>query len=239
MPALAIVAMLAGATSVERYALIIGYNGTARDGVQPLHYADDDALAMAQLLGDAAVSTIVLTRADADTERAHGGATTQGAPTVAELRDAVHRTFTAMRDAAASGRSSELIVFYSGHGQVDNGEGYLFLEDGRLTRAMLFDEILEPSPALVNHVIIDACKSSYLTFDKGVGGTRRNFAWSMQNGDRAVTMARTGFVLSTASGRDSHEWERFQAGVFTHDMDKAFYAFEHLEVIRTAHLVAL
>ena len=27
-----------------------------------------------------------------------------------------------------------------------------------------------------------------------------------------------------------------QAGVFTHDMDKAFYAFEHLEVIWAAHL---
>ena len=34
-------------------------------------------------------------------------------------------------------------------------------------------------------------------------------------------LANTGFVLSTSSDRDSHEWERYQAGILSHELRSA------------------
>ncbi len=59
--------------------------------------------------------------------------------------------------AIASHPHAELFVFYSGHGDVAHGEGYVMLEDRRLTRRMLY-QLLASSGAERNHVIVDACK---------------------------------------------------------------------------------
>ena len=74
-----------------------------------------------------------------------------------------------MRARAAQGEVVELLIFYSGHGDVDRGEGFVVLEDRRLTRTMLY-ALLARSPAAHNHVFIDACKSYFLAFDRGPGG---------------------------------------------------------------------
>ena len=209
------------ATPVERFALVVGYNGAAGDNVQVLHFADDDALAMQRLLGDAGVHVTTLARLDEDSARAIASPRLDGAPTLGAFRTQSAAMLQKMREASMRGAAVELYLFYSGHGDVANGEGYLLLEDGHLTRSMLFDEVLEQSVARVNHVMVDACKSSYIAFDKGVGGSRRNFNGGWQGGDRASVLARTGFLMSTSSGRDSHEWERFQSGVFSHEVRSA------------------
>ena len=77
--------------------------------------------------------------------------------------------FARMRAAVARGEQAELLVFYSGHGDVAGGEGYVVLEDRRVTRGDLHD-LLARSPAARNHVFVDACKSYFMAFEKGPGG---------------------------------------------------------------------
>ena len=103
------------------------------------------------------------------------GAEAAGAkpPTTEALRAALTHTFARIEAAKASGERTAFYFVYSGHGDVAHGEGFVALEDDRLTRTMLFEEILSASPADENHVIIDACRSYFLVFEKGPGGRRR------------------------------------------------------------------
>jgi hypothetical protein len=204
------------------FAIVVGNNRPeARSGNGHLHYADDDALSIDRLLRDAGATTVLLMRPDSDTRRLNPDLQPDGLPTAVAVRQAMASLREAMLAAQRRGRRTELLLFFSGHGDVAHGEGYLVLEQGRLTREMLYKEILARSPAQTNHVIVDACKSYFLAFDKGSGGTRipyrRRFA------ERFAPSLRedTGFVLSTSSDRDSHEWERFQAGVFSHEVHSA------------------
>ena len=114
------------------------------------------------------------------------------------------------------------MIFYSGHGDVDHGEGFVVLEDRRLTRTMLY-ALLARSPAAHNHVFIDACKSYFLAFDgdRGPGGGREPYAGAFAGEAVPAALANTGFVLSTSSGRDSHEWERLQAGILSYEVRSA------------------
>ncbi|HEY3353147.1 MAG TPA: caspase family protein [Polyangia bacterium] len=228
---LALVAALLGAGTVAtagttpsrpatRFAIVIGNNQPETAARPALRYADDDAVATHRLLTEAGVVSVLLTRLDADSRRFHAGVTPAGPPLWADLIAAIGRLAGQIRAAAARGEATELLVFYSGHGDVERGEGYLLLEDRRLTRSLLH-ELLARSPAGRNHVIIDACKSYYMVFDRGPGGQRQPYRGWFLDRRPAPHLARTGFVLSTSSDRESHEWERFQAGVFSHQVRSA------------------
>jgi hypothetical protein len=119
------------------------------------------------------------------------------------------------------GRRTEFIFYYSGHGDVADGEGFIVLENRRFTRTNLLEKIVAQSPAHANHVIIDACKSYYMIFNKGPGGVRRPFNNIFDVSVAGRNLDRTGFVLSASSHEDSHEWERFQAGVFSYEVRSA------------------
>jgi hypothetical protein len=72
------------------------------------------------------------------------------------------------------------------------------------------------------HFIVDACHSYYLAYARGPGGTRRKvsgFAGLGALGERSDV----GVLLSTSSARESHEWERVQAGVFSHEVRSGLY----------------
>jgi hypothetical protein len=94
------------------------------------------------------------------------------------------------------------------------------LEDRRLTRRLLY-QLLARSPGRRNHVIIDACKSYFLAFERGPGGERADYPHAFDDAQVPARLANTGFILSTSSDRDSHEWERFQAGIFSHEVRSA------------------
>jgi hypothetical protein len=211
----------AAPAAVRRFALIIGNNASETSAARSLRYADDDALAMHQLLREAGVESRLLARLDAATRGLHPEAVVDGAPTLANLKRefaSLARRIQASRD---SGVPSELLLFYGGHGDVERGEGYVVLEDGRLTRSLLF-ELLRSSPATNNHVFIDACKSYYLVFDRGPGGSRGPYRGPSLAAVPAQ-LGNTGFVLSTSSDRESHEWERYQGGVLSHELRSALW----------------
>jgi len=209
------------AAPAVRFAIVVGNNAPERAGATALRFADDDALATHRLLGEAGVHSVLLARLDDATARLDPGAHSDGLPRWADLHAAFDRLAAQMQRERAAGREVELLVFYSGHGDVARGEGYVLLEDRHLTRSALA-ALLARSPANRNHVIIDACKSYFMAFEKGPGGQRAPFAGGFVDPAASTGyLATTGFVLSTSSDRDSHEWDRFGGGVFSHEVRSA------------------
>src|SRR5262249_46623715 len=92
------------------------------------------------------------------------------------------------------------------------------LADGHLSRHDLEDRILARSAADTNHVIIDACRSYYIAYDRGPGGQRRKWLEPYFESGAASPFRNTGFVLASSSGGRTHEWEEFQAGIFSHEV---------------------
>lgn len=207
-------------TEVARFALVVGNNQPPAGTTSTLRYADDDAVAMHRLLVQAGVESRLLVRLDRDSRRLHGPLEAAGAPRAADLARAVGELTSAIARAKARGNESELLIFYSGHGDIDAGEGFVMLEDQRLTRRRLF-ELLKSSKATRNHVFIDACRSYFLVFDRGPGGQRRRYSGAPPQDAVPSHLANTGFVLSTSSDRESHEWERFQGGILSHELRSA------------------
>jgi hypothetical protein len=205
---------------LARFAIVIGNNRAEAADTPSLRYADDDAVATHELLVEAGVDSRLLARLDPDSQRLHPGLTPAGLPRSADLDSAMAALSERMRARAADGAVVELLIFYSGHGDVDRGEGFVVLEDRRLTRTMLY-ALLARSPAAHNHVFIDACKSYFLAFDRGPGGRREPYAGAFAVEAVPAQLGNTGFVLSTSSGRDSHEWERLQAGILSYEVRAA------------------
>ena len=205
---------------VVRFALVIGNNQPESAETPRLRYADDDAIATHELLREAGVDTQLLVRFDDESKGLHPNAVSDGLPRLADLERVFSALADRMRADIARGAAVEMLFFYSGHGDVDRGEGYVVLEDGRLTRTKLF-ELLARSPAGHNHVVVDACKSYFLAFDRGPGGERAPYEGMLGRDPVPARLANTGFILSTSSDRDSHEWERFQAGILSHELRSA------------------
>ena len=207
----------ARATSkVQRFALVIGNNHPEAPNGKELRYADDDAVATHLLLADADVQSLLFVSLDDETRAMHPGLAIVGAPTWPEIKRGFATLASRMKAAQEKGARAELLIFYSGHGDVAGGEGYVALAGQRLTRSMLFS-LLASSPATYNHVFVDACKSYFLVFDRGPGGRRTAYTGSFAESVPA-SLSNTGFVLSTSSDRESHEWERYQGGILSHQL---------------------
>ena len=201
----------------RRFAIVIGNNHSDQPDTLDLRYADDDAIAMHQLLREAGVDSVLLVRPDRET-REQAGRPTADPPRWRHLLTRVAELETRIRAANGEGDATSLLIFFSGHGNVAHGEGYVELEDTHLTRTLLRRAILDRTSARDVHLIVDACRSYYLAFEKGPGGKRRPIM-SLVSGGRG--RARTGYVLSTSSDRESHEWEQFQGGIFSHEVRSA------------------
>jgi hypothetical protein len=218
-----LLALLAASTDasaappVERFAIVIGNNHSDRRDTRSLRYADDDAVAMHELLAEAGVHSALYVSLDAESRQLYPGLAAAGRPRWSALRAQLARVEQAIAAVERAGARTTLLLFYSGHGDVANGEGYVELEDARLTRTLLRREILERTSADEVHLVIDACRSYFLAFEKGPGGRRR----AAPLVDRGRGRARTGYILSTSSDRESHEWEAFGGGIFSHEVRSA------------------
>ena len=206
----------AAAPDVRRFALVIGNNRPEAASGETLRYADDDAVATHLLLAEAGVQSFLFATLDAETRALHPSVALAGAASWPEIQRGFATLAQRMNEARAKGLRTELFIFYSGHGDVDGGEGYVVLAGQRLTRTRLF-ALLSQSPATYNHVFVDACKSYFLVFDRGPGGRRAPYAGNWVEGAPA-SLGNTGFVLSTSSDRESHEWERYQGGILSHEL---------------------
>lgn len=217
------------APTTRRFALLIGSNDALDDSLTPLRFADDDAARMTEVLQDAGVDVELVTQFDRDSQalftdlvgRAHP-------PTRAGLQTAWAAVQGRIEAAKASGDRTEFIVYYSGHGDVGaDGQGYLTLQGDKLKRRDLFRTIIGTSPADHNHVLIDACKSEQFVLTRGKGGP-----WKSDRSARDYGQAvgqyldknhlghfpNTGVVLAHSADQQTHEWERYRGGIFTHQL---------------------
>ena len=203
--------------SSSAHALIVGFNESIDPDTPPLRYADDDAVNYANFFSELGVTVHLLTELDEATAALHPGTQIHDRPTKTAL--AAHMKSIA-DDLRNADDDASLYVVYAGHGSIQNGQGVITLADGYLTRQE-FITLLNSSPAQRNHVIIDACKSYYLVFSRDGSDERRPYDQSFHSEADLLSHPKTGFILSTSSGQNSHEWEQFQAGVFSHEVRSA------------------
>jgi hypothetical protein len=204
------------------FALILGVNQSVDRELAPLRYADDDAAAYLDLFRHLGARTYLLMRADEGSKRIHPQAAAEARlPVRHELERAIAELAGEIANARAQGIATVFYLLYAGHGNAVNGEGYVTLEDARLDGRYL-QALIERAAADESHAIVDACYSYYLTFGRGPGGRRRavsRFAALEGLGARHSI----GLLLSTSSARESHEWEAYQGGVFSHEVRSGLY----------------
>jgi hypothetical protein len=240
--ALVLAAALAAGTDAhagERtYALVVGNRvpPVSHDGLKTLRFADDDAIRWAELLRRLPGATKLLTVLDRDTRARHADVAIAGTPTLAAVRKSVAALAKQAEAAQAAGDRVTFVLVFSGHGAVrPDGESFLALLDGELTRDVIFTEIIEKFPADVVHVVIDACHAGGVV---GVRGDDDEFAEEIDGTTRAVTQddaqkwlhARTlarfphvGVLAAASAGEQAHEWSEIEAGVFSHEVLSALW----------------
>jgi len=159
----------AAPTKSRRYAVIIGVNTPAKADQRPLSYADDDAVRFYELFRELPGNASLFSVLDEETQQTYPSVVAE-----AELptKDAVFRrldqVFDRMRVDRDQGLEPELYLIYSGHGYADEqGEGRLALQDGTFSRTELYDRVLSRSPAVFNHLIVDACDAYFFVQSRG------------------------------------------------------------------------
>lgn len=205
---------------VQSIALVIGSNVPAEEGQASLRFADDDAVRTHELLREAGVFSQLLVRFDTETRALRPDYAVDGVPSMSDLERAFAVSEETLRRARSAGYKTEFMLFYSGHGDVEHGEGFLTLEDGRLTRSLLYERLKGLSTDR-NHVVIDACRSYFMAYDRGAGGQRERYNGPLTLAATPAQLSNTGFILSTASNRESHEWERYEGGILSHELHSA------------------
>ncbi len=206
------------------FAVVIANNKSLDGGLADLEFADDDGARYHELLSLFASEVRVLSVLDAKTQRLHPKTSAVAeVPTRAAVLDALEDTFEAIRAAKSAGKRTAFYFVYVGHGSVDDdGEGTMHLFDARFSRSDLFQRVISKSPATVNHVVIDACNAYLLVAKRGAGDAAVNRAiddfLDREDLDRYPN---TGVLLSTSNASDVHEWGRFAAGIFSHEVRSA------------------
>lgn len=212
-----------GGPRARAHVVIVAHNASADGSLAPLRYADDDGARYAELFGLMSPNVALLSVMDVETQRLHPSlAGVARAPTRAELGRTLDRTFGAIEADNAAGHRTALYFVYVGHGSVgDDGEGAVHLADGHFTRADLYHQILARSPATVNHLVIDACNAYLMVARRGGDAAMEDALQSFLRKEGLDRYPNTGVLLSTSMAKEVHEWSRFSAGIFSHELRSA------------------
>jgi hypothetical protein len=225
---LALLATATAAAPVSAYAIVVGYNQSSRAGQAPLRFADDDAARTFELLGATRAKGYLLTAFDRDSQATFRELVAEAQP---PTRAALEAAFADARRRIdldrAAGRRTVLHFYYAGHGDIEDGQGYVNLVDGRLYRRDFLALLLDGTRADRTHVIIDACKAYHLVSGRGPGGVRVPTTQRFAGPERTPGV---GYVLSTSSDNDAHEWSAFSGGVFSHEVRSALAGAADLDL---------
>lgn len=209
----------------EAFAVIVASNESLDDTLPDLSYADDDGARYHELLSLFATHVEVMSVLDSSTQRLHPRtAAVARVPTKRAVLDALGRTFERITEANRRGVRTAFYFVYVGHGSIDaDGEGTMHLFDDRFSRSDLFQEVIARSPATVNHVVIDACNAYLLVAKRGASddaAVSRAVERFLDREDLS-RYPNTGVLLSTSKATEVHEWGRFSAGIFSHEIRSA------------------
>jgi hypothetical protein len=212
----------------RRYAVIIGYNGApatnAEDSNEPLRYADDDALAFYRLRKELGDRVIVLSSPDTETRRRFpDAAEVAEPPTLAALDRAVALISDALQADRRAGRTTVFSFFYSGHGGLDlEGRSALTLLGSGLTRQMFYEHVLDRAVADVVHVFIDACHAESVARPRDLQAVLVPLSPSevadYLSRNTLQGYPQVGVALASNLGSVSHEWDKYQLGIFTFEL---------------------
>lgn len=187
-----------------------------------LAFADDDALSMATLARELGWKTWLLTVADADSQQRHAAQVGLARPpTVAGLEAVLDEVQRSLAEARARGEAADLVVFLSGHGR----RGGLALLDGELTAAQLTAQILARQPARYVHLLVDACHAETVVrarsgedHEAQVEPVDAATASRWLEGASLAAFPQVGALIATARDAETHEWDLYRRGVFTHQL---------------------
>ena len=221
-------------TDVARYVVIVANNRSLTADVLPLQYADDDGVAYYDLFLPYARRVALLTDLDDATQsRVPSVAAVTKRPDSATLRETLRSTYAEIRAEKAGGRArTELVFVFVGHGGMDEqGRGFVHLSDKPWGRAALFKEVVAASPADYTHVIIDACNAFSLVAGRGGTpaprrssgrqGPRPDLVESFLAHDDLSEFPNVGVLVAMSGDRETHEWSRIGAGIFSHEVRSA------------------
>lgn len=209
------VASVSPASAAEkRFALVVGYNFSDDSALKPLRYADDDALRYGALFSHVASESIVLTQLDRETKRLMG-AKKVGAPTRSQIIASLAKMKKKMDLAKAQGHKPVLYFAYSGHGNYDaSGRGYVHLRGSRFTTRDLYYYLFDAFKPYPVVLIVDACNAALLVNSRGVARRRK----ARQHRLKLENYPHVGVILASSSVGETHEWGRYLAGVFSHEI---------------------
>jgi len=208
------------------YAVVIGNNHSLDSGVAPLLFADNDAARYYELFRAAGADLALFTVLDEDAQRRFPEASAIARPPKRDdITNTLNGFFENMAQDQEKGIETQFYFVFSGHGGLgENQEGYLNLLDDKLTRSMLYREILARSKASFNHVILDACKAYFVVNKRGgrdKTGDYRHVIREFLRKEDLASYPNTGVILAASSESETHEWSRWQSGIFTHELVSA------------------
>jgi hypothetical protein len=198
------------------FAIVIGNNKSLGRRRPELKYADDDAARYFEILQTMAPGRVTLL-ADFDRDTAQLFPDTEphaSSPTRRNLEMAGRRLAEQVRAARAAGHETEVYFVFAGHGDVDRGEGFIELSDGRL-RSSELESLLRAIPFSRAHILLDSCNSFFMLGVRKPGG--RHYATS-EDAARALAarLPNVGVFLSTNADGEAFEWSEIQSGIFSH-----------------------
>ncbi len=209
------------------YAIIIANNHSLDKEFEPLRFADDDGAKYFELFSAAGADVSLLTVLDPDAQRRFPTAAEVATPPSKKaVLESINRVFAKMSRDKQAGINTHFVLVYSGHGNVGpNREGYINFLDTRFRRSELYREILARSPASFNHLILDACHSYFLVNKRGGKrdrqGDYRAIVKDFLQTEELSNYPNTGVILAASSESETHEWGRWEAGIFSHELRSA------------------
>lgn len=198
-------------------ALVVTSNKSSRLARPDLRYADDDGAKYRELFRmfapDDAVS--LLTSFDHDSERLFPDlAGKVKRPQRGHVFAEAARLGQMAAEATARGENVDFYFVFAGHGDVDQGRGFLELEDGALYADDL-ERLLKSVPSTHSHVLIDSCNSFFVLAARKPGG--RRFATATDAAQSLnQRLPNVGVFLSTSAEAETFEWSEVGGGVFSH-----------------------
>jgi hypothetical protein len=206
--------------STRTLALVVTNNRSATLALPDLQYADDDGARYYRLFRSVADKDSVFLLTTFDRSSASSYPDLVGIahpPTQAAIEEAVARLASAADAARKNGDKTIFYFVYAGHGDVDNGRGFVDLEDGRIDGQFIESAIIEKIAADTKHVLLDSCNSFFVMNPRKPGGRR----WATPK-DMALGFAKrhpeVGLFLSTNSDAEVFEWSELESGVFSHEV---------------------
>lgn len=199
------------------FALVVTSNKSQKLSRPDLRYADDDGARYYELFTNLApkADVTLLTTFDRDSAKLFPDLVTKAAPpNVAGVKSAFAALAKRVAEATAKGVRADFYFVFAGHGDVEDGKGFLELEDGRIVSDDL-TSLVASVASTRSHVILDSCNSFFVINARKPGGHR--FATGAEAGEKLNrSLPNVGVFLSTSAEAETFEWSELGAGIFSH-----------------------